>query len=61
MEEFVLILSLAAAAAFGFYMAARLDKFLDGQLSAPQPQEEPARRSAAAPDAGAADQEKRCG
>ena len=56
MEEFVLILSLAAAAAFGFYMAARLDKLLDEQ-----PQEKPARRNEAAQDAGAADQEKRCG
>lgn len=61
MEGFVLILSLAAAVAFGYYMAARLDKFLDGQTPAAQPGEKPACLNTTVPDAGAADEEKRCG
>lgn len=59
MEGFVLILSLAAAVAFGFYMAARLDRFLDEQTSALQ--EEPARLNTDMPPAGAAEEKKRCG
>jgi hypothetical protein len=41
MEEWILILGLAAAVVFGYYIVARFGKFLDGQTPVSQPQEAP--------------------